>query len=269
MQSDSLFYQLFQKSPQVFFELVGTDPTQSGLYSFVSQEVKQTRFQLDGIFLPHHRRSDLPLYFVEVMGYKPKQGKHFYQELITEIHLYLNDYQPRNDWRATVIYTEHRFDPGIPIHLSEYANNPRLQILYLDRFPLSPETQSLEAAALQLIGSKPKATAASAQALVTRARIEITDAPNLANILELINTICVYKFPNLTREEIEKMLGLSELKQTKVYQEAKEEGRQEGRQEEKQEMARRLLTVGLTIEQIAQAVDLPIDAIAQIAESQS
>ena len=38
----------------------------------------------------------------------------------------------------------------------------------------------------------------------------------------------VYKFPQLSREEIEEMLGLSELKQTRVYQEALEEGRQEG-----------------------------------------
>jgi predicted transposase YdaD len=34
----------------------------------------------------------------------------------------------------------------------------------------------------------------------------------------------VYKFPQLSREEIERMLGLSELKQTKVYQEALQEG---------------------------------------------
>jgi predicted transposase YdaD len=38
----------------------------------------------------------------------------------------------------------------------------------------------------------------------------------------------IYKFPQLSREEIERMFGLSELKQTKVYQEALQEGRQEG-----------------------------------------
>jgi predicted transposase YdaD len=41
-------------------------------------------------------------------------------------------------------------------------------------------------------------------------------------------TVGVYKFPQLSREEIESMFGLSELKQTKVYQEALQEGRQEG-----------------------------------------
>jgi predicted transposase YdaD len=41
-----------------------------------------------------------------------------------------------------------------------------------------------------------------------------------------IETIMVYKFPQLSREDIERMLGLSELRQTKVYQEALMEGEQ-------------------------------------------
>jgi len=45
-------------------------------------------------------------------------------------------------------------------------------------------------------------------------------------IIELIETVMVYKFPMLSREEIEQMFSLSELKQTRVYQEALEEGRQ-------------------------------------------
>jgi predicted transposase YdaD len=40
MQSDSLFYQIFRKSPHVFFELVGSEPIHVGLYRFISQEVK-------------------------------------------------------------------------------------------------------------------------------------------------------------------------------------------------------------------------------------
>jgi predicted transposase YdaD len=41
----------------------------------------------------------------------------------------------------------------------------------------------------------------------------------------------VYKFPQLSREEIERMFGLSELRQTKVFQEALQEGEEKGRQE--------------------------------------
>jgi len=48
--------------------------------------------------------------------------------------------------------------------------------------------------------------------------------------LDFIETILVYKLPQLTREEIKEMIGLQDidLKQTRVYQDALGEGRQEG-----------------------------------------
>ncbi len=57
-----------------------------------------------------------------------------------------------------------------------------------------------------------------------------------------METVIVYKFPELNRQEIEQMLGLSELKQTRVYQQALAEGRQEGRQEGELAVVLRLLT---------------------------
>lgn len=86
-------------------------PDKTGLYSFVSQEVKQTRFQIDGILLPYFRRPDLPVYFVEVMGYKQKEGESLYHAFFSEVNLYLNDYRPQNDWRGIILFTERRFDP--------------------------------------------------------------------------------------------------------------------------------------------------------------
>jgi predicted transposase/invertase (TIGR01784 family) len=260
MQSDSLFYELFQTSPQVFFELIGTQQPQQGLYSLISQEVKQTRFQIDGVLLPPHRRPDLPIYFLEVMGYKPKQGKHFYQEMLTEIYLYLNDYQPKNDWRAVVIYTQRSFDPGLPIHLSEYARGDRLQRVYLDRLPANWEGRSLEVRAIQLMGIRKDLVADQAKSLIDQVRTESNSATTLKAVLELINTIFIYKFPNLTRQEIEAMLGLSELKQTRVYQEAQ----QEARQEEKLEVISRMVPLGLTVEQIAQVVNMTTEEVQQI-----
>jgi predicted transposase YdaD len=55
--------------------------------------------------------------------------------------------------------------------------------------------------------------------------------------MEMISTILIYKFTTLSRDEVNAMLGytLDELKQTRVYQEAKAEGVQEGRQEGRQE----------------------------------
>jgi predicted transposase YdaD len=56
---------------------------------------------------------------------------------------------------------------------------------------------------------------------------------NKGQILEIIETILVYKFPKLSREEIQKMLGYNDisLKETRFYQDVYAEGQQEGRQE--------------------------------------
>ena len=68
------------------------------------------------------------------------------------------------------------------------------------------------------------------------------------------------------------MFSLSELKQTRVYQEAREEGeqkgRQEGRFEAKLEAVPKLLALGLTVKQIAQALDLDVAQVQQ-AEQQT
>jgi predicted transposase YdaD len=62
-------------------------------------------------------------------------------------------------------------------------------------------------------------------------KIEQENDPEIQEqVLELIETVLVYKFPKLTRQEIEAMFTYSDLKQTRVYQDAKEEGEQRGEQ---------------------------------------
>jgi hypothetical protein len=82
------------------------------------------------------------------------------------------------------------------------------------------------------------------------------------DFINLIETIIVYKLPQKSREEIAAMLGLSELKKTRFYQEVLEEGKQEG----KLEAVLELLRLGLTIEQIAGALKLPLELVQQTAQ---
>lgn len=69
------------------------------------------------------------------------------------------------------------------------------------------------------------------------------------------------------------MFGLSELKQTRFYQEAKEEGREEGRQEgerkAKLELILRLIESGFTKEQIAKALNFSLEELKQILKEQN
>ena len=57
----------------------------------------------------------------------------------------------------------------------------------------------------------------------SEARGLIQRAEGSRDIIELVSTIIVYKFSNLSRDEVDVMLGI-ELQQTRVYQEAKADG---------------------------------------------
>ncbi len=84
---------------------------------------------------------------------------------------------------------------------------------------------------LKLIISLEKEAIEQGKELIEQVKQEFTDARQKQNLLQLIETILVYKLPKINRQEIEKMFSLSDLRETKVYQEALEEGREEGRQE--------------------------------------
>jgi predicted transposase YdaD len=91
--------------------------------------------------------------------------------------------------------------------------------------PQDWQGRSLKAMAIQLIISKKKEAPKLARQLVERVNME-TDGVNRDDILELIETILIYKYPDQTRQEIATMLRLSDLKQTRVYQDAHQEGEQ-------------------------------------------
>ncbi|MFN7524565.1 MAG: Rpn family recombination-promoting nuclease/putative transposase, partial [Dolichospermum sp.] len=84
-------------------------------------------------------------------------------------------------------------------------------------------------------------------------------------LINLIETIIVYKLPKKSRKEIEAMLGLSELKQTRVYQEALEEGKAEGKAEGQAEATRKfalkLLRTGMNLQQIAEVTELSLQQV--------
>jgi predicted transposase YdaD len=80
---------------------------------------------------------------------------------------------------------------------------------------------------IQLTVEPKRRAKAFAQQLVQRVHQETGLPLPTTRLLDLIETILVYKFGSLTTKELEAMFGLSELKKTRVYQEGREEGRQE------------------------------------------
>ena len=94
---------------------------------------------------------------------------------------------------------------------------------------------------IELILSKETKAPELVKSLMQRTKTEITNSTEKQGIIELLESVLVSKFSKLTRQEIEAMFLVSDIKQTRVYQEAKQEGKQEGRQEGRQDEAINLL----------------------------
>jgi predicted transposase YdaD len=81
--------------------------------------------------------------------------------------------------------------------------------------------------------------------------------------IELVSTIIVYKFSNLTREEVAAMLGI-EIQQTRVYQDAKADG-------EKivviKQLTRKLGNINITPEIRSRVNNLSIEQLESLSES--
>lgn len=67
--------------------------------------------------------------------FQPKPD--FYWRLFAEIAIYLNQYQPRNDWRAVAIFAARNLDPGVPIQYRAFLASQQLHQVYLDELEVN------------------------------------------------------------------------------------------------------------------------------------
>ncbi|MBD2447872.1 Rpn family recombination-promoting nuclease/putative transposase [Nostoc sp. FACHB-152] len=272
MQTDKIFYSLFQVFPSIFFAIIGETNINPSTYEFVSVELKETAFRIDGVFKPVNETPEEPLYFVEVQF---QLDSKFYRRFFAEIFLYLRQNPSVNFWRAVVIYPQRTIEPDDQQAYRLILDSPQVQCVYLDELGTTNENY-LQLAIVQLIITGEEAAIDRGRQLILQARQELTDEANKKQIVELIETILLYKFANLSREEVEAMLGIDdEFKKTRMYQSIKQDGLEEGIQEGMQqgklqaklEAIPRLLALGLSIEQIADALDLTVEQVQQVVES--
>ncbi|UJB73332.1 Rpn family recombination-promoting nuclease/putative transposase (plasmid) [Acaryochloris sp. 'Moss Beach'] len=221
MKTDSIFYRIFKTDPGILFELLGQSRATAQDYEFKSVEIKQIAFRIDGVFLPTPDASSQTVWFVEVQF---QRDPVFYQRFFSEIYLYLDLHPETVDWQAVVIYPKRSIEPDYPHVFRANLNSDQVHRVYLE--DLDESVDSLGVGLMQLIVADSANTITQAKTMLSRVQPQEQTNPRFAAIMELIETIVVYKFPQLSREEIESMLGLSELKQTKVYQEAYQEGEQ-------------------------------------------
>jgi predicted transposase/invertase (TIGR01784 family) len=273
VKTDSIFYQLFAEFPSIFFELIGRSFSNTQGYQFRSVEIKQTAFRIDGVFLPPEDSTDQTVYFCEVQFQK---DQFLYHRLFAELFLYLDQHPSTYDWYAVIIYPKRSLEPDETRLHQVLLESSKVQRVYLDELETSAN-KSLGIGVVKLVVEPEENAANYAKELIAQARQERADRLSARAIIDLIETIIVYKFPQLSRQEVEDMLKLKELKQTRVYQEALEEGREEGRaqgrvegrQEGKLAAVPLLLKAGVSAEEIAQQLEVEIEAVRQIAQQQS
>ena len=145
------------------------------------------------------------------------------------------------EWRAVVLFAKRSVEPENTKPFQTLLYSHQVDLIYLEDLQQTASV-SMGIALIQLIIADFNQAIGQAQTLLSQARSQLFSLLSTAVVVELIETIIVYKFPQLSREEIEQMLGLSDIRQTRVYQEALQEGRQEGRQEGEINLVLRLLT---------------------------
>ena len=260
---------MFQSFPTIFFELIQQPPTEAENYQFASVEVKQLAFRIDGVFLPQADKPKAPIYFAEVQFQPDIQ---FYRRFFAEIFLYLSKTDLTSNWRGVVIYPNRQVESQDRERYQELLDSGRVQRLYLNELAdLSVKSPGLET--VQLIVSDDNQAVEKATDLIQRVQQEVTDAKQQRELLQLIETVLIYKLPRLNRQEIEAMFTFNDLRQTQYFQDVFEEGRQEGKEEGRQEGKEEgrqegklasvplLLKLGATPEQIAETLNLPLDKV--------
>jgi predicted transposase/invertase (TIGR01784 family) len=263
METDSLFYRLFKEKPKLIFELLGAKSPRT-TYTFGSYEIKQTSLRSDGILQPVRSTKD-PIFFVEAQGYRDYRNE-FYYSFFAKIALYLRDYKPKNDWRAVILFTKSQYDPEVPIHYQDYVTTGRLQRIYLDKLPPEVDDLSLEMSLLQLMGLKDSEAPDRARAILNQTYQQTSDVAEQRRVLEWITTVFIYKFANLSREDIAAMLGVTrELRETQFYKDVK----QEGKEETLAQTIPMLLRAGVSMEEIADQLKITIEQVRQFAQPQN
>lgn len=264
MKTDSIFYELFANLPETFFALLNLPNNVVQEYKFCSQELKQLAKRIDGVFLPQTETK--PIYFVEVQFQK---DENLYHRLFTEIFVYLGQYKPVQDFRAVVVWADEKMDYSLPVYYQFFQDMGKVDIIYLNQLNVNP-SKDIGLEIIKLIVSSEDQAKTQVDYLFNLAQTNVEMETKQKDIIELVEKILVYKFTNYSLEELDKMFTLSDFKKTKFYQDTfsqgKIEGKIEGEIEGKIKTIPNLVRLGLTPEQIAEALDLSLDLINQLTE---
>jgi predicted transposase/invertase (TIGR01784 family) len=282
MKTDVLFYSLFQRMPEIFFYLIGAPVGQAEGYRLEALEIKQTSYRMDGIFRPNPDDPGRPIYFTEVQ-FQPNER--FYQRLFARIFDYCDQQEAARRWYVRVVFADRSMDPGLPSEFQGVFVPGLLERFYLDDLR-GQANLPVHLELIRLIVIPDAEAEAEAQRLLRRVRDETEPGKRRQEMVESAETVIVYRFPHLGREELEHMFELVDLKETRFYQDAFADGEQEGVKKGVQQGVKKgvqegvkkgehkgrldavplLMEMGASVERIAEELGLAPEAVRKAAE---
>ena len=224
MKRDTIFYQIFQQSPQLLFDLLPQPPASTQGYNFESIEIKEASFRIDGVLMPPDPSGDV--FFVEVQMQKDSK---FYERIFNEASNYTyRRTEMFSTWHVVAIYPSRSVEQMSTKVPHELFDSGRIRAIYLDT--LGQIDRLPTGLGLMVLTTLEGDEAVSeARGMISRSHQSIDENA----IIDMVSTIMLSKFTTLSRDEVDAMLGykIDELKQTRVYRDAVQEGREEGLEE--------------------------------------
>jgi predicted transposase/invertase (TIGR01784 family) len=265
MKTDHIFYRILKELPDTFFELWGESPEMANDYRFDAVELKQTAFRIDGVFLPLD--ADNPIYFAEVQFQKDPS---IYIRLFSEIFTYIRENDPSLRWRAMILFKSRSIEPTARERESvqPLLDSPLVKRIYLNELTAN-ENSSLGVQIIRLVVAKKREFLERATELIDRVKKQFTHEPTRLELLNLLEAIVLAKLPKMSRQELEAMFGVEDLRKTRFAQELIAEGEQigevrgekRGKLEAKLETIPPLLAKGFLVEEIAEIIQLELQQV--------
>ena len=223
MKTDKLFYRIFLNQPDLIAELIPGIPSDCE-FEYSAPVLKEKETRLDGLLTPISNNSDVPLIFLEAqMQRDPK----FYSRYFQGIFSYIDQYEISRNWRGLLILLNKRLELGSELPHRNLLNS-QVERLYLEDL-LYQDDLSPNLALLRLIVTPKDQAGLAARKILN----SVSTEAEFQLKLDLVESILVNKFTQLTLEEIQKMLNLKEtdITQTRFYQEVLEIGEKKGIQQ--------------------------------------
>lgn len=221
MKTDAWFYEVFSRFPDLLFRLAGLP--YEGHWRFESVTVKTTEKRVDGLLL----RVDQPdvYVFAEFQGYDdPSLYWRLYREIATWYESHPKD---QRAFLALVLFLDRSHDPG-SVGLEPQAPSRLLKLFLEDCLA------KVESNPGPLVIFRPLVVvdvqAARLEAPAWRQEIETLNIPpaDVIFLKEHLTTLLMGRFRELSQKEIDIMLQLTPLRETRAGREMIEGGRREG-----------------------------------------